>query len=67
MSILSKSSVCPNCASHTIHRSRRKGLLEQVLHSVLFITPYRCGYCDERYFRFRRSIERVSKQPHRAA
>src|SRR5882762_11856294 len=55
MTIFKKSSVCPNCASHAIYRSRRKGLLEHILHSALFITPYRCGSCDERHVRFRLS------------
>jgi hypothetical protein len=53
MSILKKSSLCPNCASHAIFKSRRKGLIERVLHSVFFISPFRCGACDERYFRAR--------------
>jgi hypothetical protein len=66
MTILRKSSVCPNCASLAIHRSKRKGLLEHVLHSALFITPYRCGSCDQRYFRFRFSSLRANKQHHHA-
>jgi len=50
MTIFKKSSICRNCASPAIYRSRRKGLLEQILHKALFITPYRCGSCDERHF-----------------
>jgi len=53
MSILRTSSLCPNGASHAILKSRRKGLPEQVLHSVFFVSPLHCGACDERYFRAR--------------
>jgi hypothetical protein len=53
MSIFSKSSLCPNCASCANHKSRRKGLLEQILHSVFFVSPLRCEVCDERYFHVR--------------
>jgi hypothetical protein len=53
MSILSKSFLCPSCASHAIYKSRRKGLVERILHAVFFVTPFRCGACDERYFRLR--------------
>jgi transposase-like protein len=66
MSILRKSSVCPRCASPAIRRSRRKGLLEHVLHSALFISPYRCGSCDERYFRLRLSSLRENREHHHA-
>jgi hypothetical protein len=53
MSILDKPSGCPNCASQGHYKSRRKGLLEHILHTVFFISPFRCTACDERYFRFR--------------
>jgi hypothetical protein len=61
MSILNRSNLCPNCAGHFIHRSKRKGLLEQILHAALFITPYRCGACDERYFRLRLPVRSTEK------
>ena len=53
MSILSESSLCPNCTSHAIFKSRRKGLFERILHTVFFISPLRCGACDQRFFRVR--------------
>jgi len=53
MSIFNQSSVCPNCGSHRHYKSRRKGLLEYILHTVFFVSPFRCTACDERYFRFR--------------
>jgi hypothetical protein len=27
--------------------------VEFILHSLFFITPYRCEVCDQRYFRLR--------------
>jgi hypothetical protein len=44
---------CPTCGSTWIHRSRRKDLMESLLHYVLFMSPYRCNECDERHLRFR--------------
>jgi hypothetical protein len=67
MTIFNKSSVCPNCASTAIYKSRRKGLLEQLLHSLLFVSPYRCGACDQRYFRFRFSAPPADKPRQRTA
>jgi hypothetical protein len=48
-----RSSACPKCASPLNHKSRRKGVVEQILHTVFFISPLRCEVCDERYFRVR--------------
>jgi len=48
---------CPECGSGSIHRSRRKGLVESILHHALFISPYRCDECYERHFRFRSTKE----------
>ncbi len=50
---LTKSPNCPDCGSASIHRSRRKGLGEHILHKLFFITPFRCRGCDCRHFRFR--------------
>jgi DNA-directed RNA polymerase subunit RPC12/RpoP len=54
MSIFDKSSLCPNCGSHAIFKSRRKGFLENVLNKIFFISPFRCGACDLRFFLPRR-------------
>jgi hypothetical protein len=51
MWIFNKSFLCPSCGSHGIYKSRRKGLIEHVLHTVFFVSPLRCGACDQRYFR----------------
>jgi|HubBroStandDraft_1064217.scaffolds.fasta_scaffold50848_3 hypothetical protein len=42
MSIFGRSSLCPNCASMVTRGSRRKGFLDQILHAVFFLSPFRC-------------------------
>jgi hypothetical protein len=39
MWILNKHSFCPICASSANHKSRRKGLLEQILQVVFSVSP----------------------------
>jgi hypothetical protein len=65
--ILINSSLCPNCASKAIHRSKRKGLLERILYTALFISPYRCDACDERFFWFRPPVHRTETPPRHVA
>jgi len=67
MWILSKPSVCPNCANTVTHRARRKGFLEQILHVVFFVSPLRCEVCDERYFRVRFLTAPSAHKHHHAA
>ena len=50
---LSRFFPCPNCASTATHKSRRSGFFEQILHTVFFVSPFRCEVCYERYFRVR--------------
>jgi hypothetical protein len=45
--------ICPNCGGKEVRRSRRKGLGEAILHLVLFVSPFRCRECYERFFRLR--------------
>jgi len=62
----SKSHNCPECGSASIHRSRRRGPGEHILHKLFFISPYRCRGCDSRYFRFRlgsHTIDRTRQHP----
>ena len=42
---------CPNCESARIHQSKRKGIVEKVILALLFVRPFRCERCDERFFR----------------
>jgi len=43
---------CPHCESARIHQSRRKGIVEKIILATLFIRPFRCEYCDSRFFRW---------------
>jgi hypothetical protein len=67
MAILHKFSHCPNCANVAVRRSRRKGLLERTLYAAVFLTPYRCETCDERYFRFRFPVSLAEKHSRHVA
>ena len=60
---------CPACGSSWIHRSRRKSVLETVLHHTLLLSPYRCEECDERHLRFRsaQNVNRPTAQTPRHA
>ena len=49
------SAVCPGCGSPSLHRSKRRGMLEHFLHTLLNTSPYRCKDCDLRFFRFQLS------------
>jgi hypothetical protein len=53
MEPICKSHICPNCQHKLCHRSRRSGAVEFILHSLFFVTPYRCEVCDQRFFRLR--------------
>jgi len=44
---------CPYCASSNIRRSRREGPIEFLLHWLIFLSPFRCRDCYQRYFGFR--------------
>jgi YgiT-type zinc finger domain-containing protein len=41
---------CPNCRGSKVHKSRRKNTFEKTALKMLFVNPYRCEECDERYF-----------------
>jgi hypothetical protein len=43
--------ICPNCGSDRVRRSIRKGAEDWIRRHLLFKNPYRCGDCDERFFR----------------
>lgn len=60
---------CPSCGSASIHRSRRKDVVESFLYYVLFLSPYRCDECYERHLRFRsvKQVQRPSAQRPRHA
>jgi hypothetical protein len=43
---------CPQCQSKNIRKSRRRGLLESVVYTLIHVRPYRCQSCDLRFFRW---------------
>ena len=42
---------CPSCRGERIHQSRRNGFLEKVILAMIFVRPFRCEKCDDRFFR----------------
>ena len=40
---------CPQCRSRSVWKADPYGSLEQVLHSYLKLSPYRCARCDCRF------------------
>jgi DNA-directed RNA polymerase subunit RPC12/RpoP len=48
---VSHSAVCPRCGSSYISKSRRRGLIDFLFHTLLFTDPYRCMDCDFRFYR----------------
>jgi hypothetical protein len=43
---------CPLCHSKRIHRSKRKGIIERGIVTLIFVRPFRCERCDFRFFRW---------------
>ena len=41
---------CPQCKSLSIHRSRRRGLFENLGARLMLLRPYRCWSCGYRYY-----------------
>ena len=44
---------CPACDSTQIKRSQRKGTLERSVLAAVWIFPFRCQMCNERFLRMR--------------
>jgi transposase len=40
---------CPHCRSRSVWKADPYGTIEQVLHSYLKLSPYRCARCDCRF------------------
>jgi hypothetical protein len=43
---------CPHCNSKNIHRSKRRGIFESYVLSLVPIRPFRCEDCDCRFYAF---------------
>jgi hypothetical protein len=41
---------CPICGSDNIHRSKRRGVAEQLSCRVTPVRPFRCNDCDNRMY-----------------
>ena len=51
--------VCPRCNSKYIHRSRRRGIFELSVLSLVPIRPFRCEDCDRRFYRIACSSDSI--------
>lgn len=40
---------CPLCNSEELHRSRRIGVIERTILTMLFLMPFRCEDCSARF------------------
>lgn len=40
---------CPQCQSRSVWRADPHGTLEETLHFLLRVSPYRCARCDRRF------------------
>jgi hypothetical protein len=61
---LTRQTSCPQCSSHSVRQSRRRGVVERIVCAVLQVLPYRCNDCDHRYFRLRPGGHRVRRHRH---
>jgi hypothetical protein len=43
---------CPQCGSEEIHLSKRNGIIDICILTVLFVRPFRCDECDFRFYRW---------------
>jgi hypothetical protein len=41
---------CPHCQSERVRRSKRRGFVERVCLTLLFLKPFHCGDCKRRFF-----------------
>jgi hypothetical protein len=48
---------CPVCASGSVRRSKRKGIVERIWFRFAFVWPYRCKDCDSRFWSFHRAYQ----------
>ena len=56
---------CPRCSSVRIHQSKRRGITETMILTLLCVRPFRCERCDLRFFRF--SLTAKPNSPRQAA
>jgi ribosomal protein L37AE/L43A len=42
--------LCPHCHSKAIRRSKRRGMFESSVLSLIPVRPFRCKLCDYRFY-----------------
>jgi hypothetical protein len=42
--------LCPCCQSKAVRRSKRRGVFESTLLSLIHVRPFRCMDCDRRFY-----------------
>jgi DNA-directed RNA polymerase subunit RPC12/RpoP len=47
---------CPRCGSSEVSKSRRRGIVEKYLGTVLQMRPYRCYECSLRFWKKRGAV-----------
>jgi hypothetical protein len=55
--------LCPHCHSKTIRRSKRRGLFELSLLSVIPVRPFRCDDCDRRFYALASAADQIQSKP----
>jgi len=53
---------CPECGSHSVRRSSRKGFVEKVVFRLSRIWPYWCQECGLRFFGYSASVHDKSQK-----
>ncbi len=56
---------CPKCKSRSVWRTDPLGALEETLHFLLRVSPYRCARCDNRFMDSK--VVRPSDEPTRTS
>jgi hypothetical protein len=41
---------CPKCESARIYRSKRRGIVERIILTMISVRPFRCERCDARFY-----------------
>jgi ribosomal protein L37AE/L43A len=42
--------LCPRCERKAVRRSKRRGVIESTLLSLIRVRPFRCMDCDRRFY-----------------
>jgi predicted RNA-binding Zn-ribbon protein involved in translation (DUF1610 family) len=53
-----RSHKCPICGSRDIHRSKRRGIAEQLACRITPVRPFRCNSCNARIYAYEQPAEK---------